>query len=364
MTNNKKKYYNIDNISELNADYNLIYGERSGGKSWQAKHKKGVKKYLKTGRRFILLRRWKDEITNEKVRNYFKDVDVDGLTDGKYNYIDCYLKKIYLANIDENLKVTRGELIGYSMALSQEQNFAGGVYLDVDDIIFEEFIARTPYLKNEPSKLLNLYCTVDRKEGRVKLWLLGNTISKVIPYFEEWGVTQKIKKQKQGEIITTEYDTMLEDGEMVKVKIACEYCEEVGRSSRTIGKHSSMLNTGAFQTDSQPHLPKSYKEYKCLFRIMFQYQSFKFCSEYLKDNSSTDTCWFIYPYEGEIKDYTLVFSDVIKTSKYWQRDIYNPLIDNRNIIELLQTFKESNIFYASDSAGTDFKQVIDFTIRK
>lgn len=359
-----KKYYNIDKITEMNADYNLIYGERSGGKSWQTKHKKGVKKYLKTKRRFILLRRWKDEITNEKVKNYFKDVDIDGLTDGKYNFIDCYMKKIYLANVDENFKVTRGEIIGYAMALSQEQNFAGGVYTDVDDIIFEEFIARTPYLKNEPSKLLNLFCTVDRKEGRVKLWLLGNTISKIIPYFEEWDLTHLIKKQKQGEIISVEHNTMIENGEMITIKIACEFCEEVGRSSRTIGKHSSMLNTGSFQTEPQPLLPKSYNDYDCLFRIIFQYQSFKFCSEYIKDKKNRETCWFIYPYDKVINNKTIVFSDKIKTSKYWQRDIYNPLIENNNLKELFQTFKESNIFYASDSCGTDFKQVIDFSIRK
>ena len=34
------------------------------------------------------------------------------------------------------------------------------------------------------------------------------------------------------------------------------------------------------------------------------------------------------------------------------------------IRDLFKTFKESNIFYSSDLCGTDFKQVIDFEIRK
>lgn len=38
---------------------------------------------------------------------------------------------------------------GYVIALSTEQNYAGASYLDVDDIIFEEFMSRTTYLPNE-----------------------------------------------------------------------------------------------------------------------------------------------------------------------------------------------------------------------
>ena len=59
--------YNLDNIDKENAIINIIYGERSNGKSYQVKHKKAIEKYLKTGKRFILMRRWKEEITTEKI---------------------------------------------------------------------------------------------------------------------------------------------------------------------------------------------------------------------------------------------------------------------------------------------------------
>lgn len=108
---NKQVHYNLDKIDKLNATYNLIYGEKSNGKSYQVKHKKGIKKYLETGRRFILLRRWKEDISNAWVEKYFADVDIEGLTKNKYNTINCYRKAIYLANIDENNKIKRGEKI-------------------------------------------------------------------------------------------------------------------------------------------------------------------------------------------------------------------------------------------------------------
>ena len=60
----------MDEIDKIGANYNLIWGERSNGKSYQVKHKKGVIKYLKTGRRFILMRRWKEEITTEKIATF------------------------------------------------------------------------------------------------------------------------------------------------------------------------------------------------------------------------------------------------------------------------------------------------------
>ena len=77
-----------------------------------------------------------------------------------------------------------------------------------------------------------------------------------------------------------------------------------------------------------------------------------------------DTIWFIRPFYKEFKENIIVFSDVIKVSKYWQRDIYNISIKNEKLRNLFMTFKENKIFYANDMTGTDFKQVIDFQVRR
>ena len=76
MSNKKITHYNLDNIEKEDADFNLIWGEKGNGKSYQIKHRRAVIKYRKTGKRFILLRRWKEEISTEKVEQYFADVDV------------------------------------------------------------------------------------------------------------------------------------------------------------------------------------------------------------------------------------------------------------------------------------------------
>jgi len=86
---------------------------------------------------------------------------------------------------------------GYAVALSTEQNYAGASYLDVEDIIFEEFMSRNVYLANESNKLMNFYATVDRKRLTTRLWLVGNSISRVCPYINDWNLHKIISSQKQ-----------------------------------------------------------------------------------------------------------------------------------------------------------------------
>ena len=367
MSNKKDVHYNLDNIDKEGALFNLIYGERSNGKSYQVKHKKAVVKYINTHRRFILMRRWREEISSEKIEQYFADVDVTELTKGRYNCIIMYKKQLFFATYDfDKCKTVRGEKIGYVVALNTEQNYAGASYLDVDDIIFEEFMSRGAYIGGECDKLINFWSTVDRKRGTTRLWLVGNTISRVCPYINEWGLHKLISNQKQGTIETVELPTGSEDenGNEITVKLAIEHCKSSGKSSMAIGKHKDMINKGSWQSDPQPHLPKSINSYKSTFSFIFMYQDFKFVSSYLYDEEENIYVWFIKPYNDTIRDDSIVISDTVKPSPYWQRDIYNTNFPNKRINDILQTFRESNIFYATDLCGTDFKQVIDFSIRK
>lgn len=386
-----KTRYNIDNINKEGASINIIHGKRSGGKSYQAKHKRAINKYfdgenpryystytdkdkvfetvLKKGTRFMLIRRFKDEISTSNVEEYFNDVDIMKITDNKCDCVVAFRGRIYLGKLDEEtLKPVKHEHIGYYRALSQEQNSAGNSLLDVTDMIMEEFVSRTMYLtEKEPDKLMNLYTTVDRGRGIVKLWLLGNSITRICPYFYKWGLSDLIKNMKKGEIRTKWLPTgeIDENGVPIEVKLAIEYTGNIAGSNFAIGDNADMINKGDWQTDPQPHLPKSKKSYDIEFRIGFLFNTYKFIGELLIDKENYELVWFIYPYEKEFSDDIIIISNVIKTSPLWQRDIYDITLNNKRIHDLLRdTFHESMIFYSSDLAGTDFKQVIDFTIRK
>ena len=220
-------------------------------------------------------------------------------------------------------------------------------------------MSRSTYLPNESNKLMNFYATVDRKRLSTRLWLVGNTISRVCPYINDWDLHKIISEQKQGTIVTKTIKTESED-----IKIAIEYCASTGVSSGTIGTNAKMINTGAWETSPQPHLPKSVNDYNFLYRFGFDYQGFKFLCDYLEDKVSHDDLFFIYPKFTDFDLKTIVFSDKIKTDRYYQRDIYNISIANNRLKNLFSKFRENKIFYASDLCGTDFKQVIDFIIRR
>ena len=355
----KQIHYNIDNIDKENANFNIIFGEKSNGKSYQVKHKKAVEHYIETGNRFILLRRWREDISTLWIEQYFSDVDVTKITNGRYNCITAYRKALYFSNYDvETGKTQRFEKIGYVMALSTEQHMSSASFLDVDIIIYEEFMERGSYITREPDRLMIFYSTVDRKRGTTKLYMVGNSITKVCPYIREWDLEPIFKSIEQGEIKTKTIQN-----EENSVKIAIEFCKSSGGKTMAIGNAKNMIDKGAWQTEPQPKLPETYKNYKCLYRFGFLFKGFKFLCELLQDRNY-NLCWFIRPFYKDFKDDLIVISDIIKTSPYWQRDIYNLSIKNDKLKNLLGTFKENKIFYSDDLCGTDFKQVIDFMIRK
>lgn len=358
----KDLHYNIDRLMCEDAQISISYGERSNGKSYQLKHKVMLTPSVLEGdERFMLIRRSKNEITTEKIERYFNDCDIERLTDGKYNCISVWRRELFLSVYDsKKAKMTRYKKIGYVVPLEDEQYYAGASFLDVPNMIFEEFMSRKTYLPQEPSKLMNLYCTVDRKRGSTKLWLCGNTISRVCPYLTDWELMDLMRSQKQGDIKTKLFDV----GENQFVKLAVEYCESTGRTSYVIGAHSDMMTSGVWQSDPQPHLPKSLKCYSVVFSCVFRYKQFTFLARYLTDNETGEGVWFICDKYNRIQPGTFIFSDEITPDRHSFRDPYHVHTRNESVLRILDTFTEDRIFYSTDLCGTDFKQSIDFIIKR
>ena len=354
----QKTYYDITNLKNENATYNILFGKRSNGKSYQIK-KMVLEEYFNNGNKFIYLRRTPNEIKRELVVNYFDDFDIKKWTNNKYNCITVRSNEFYLANIGDDFKIKLGESIGYIWTLLHEENYKSGSYLDVTNIIFEEFMTNRLYLAKEPTKLESLYSTVDRNRNIVKIWLIGNSISRINPYLDGWNIKDIFTKIKIGEIKSKFVKTQSKDKNLSMRKIAVEYCKNQGGESGTIS--SNMIDSGDFEVDIQPLLPYSRKLYTLIFRFVFQYKNYKFICEYL--NLNRDNIFFIYPKYDKIKENTIVISDEVKQSRYYGRNIYTYECNNKKILDIFSQFKESNIFYCNNMCGTEFKQLIDFTIK-
>ena len=201
MANKRKNYVSADKIKKIDCDYLLLLGERANGKSYASKSLILSECYRRNTVEFIYLRRFDLDIKDSVAVNYFADMPIYEITNGEYTCVDVFRKDIYFANVDENTgKVVRGRKIGHCHALSGAEHYKSLAFPKVEFIIFEEFISVDGhYLFNEPDKLQHYVSTIFRhKKGKV--YLIGNTISRICPYYREWGLEKGLRSQKQGEV--------------------------------------------------------------------------------------------------------------------------------------------------------------------
>lgn len=189
-------WYSYDKVLSYNALLNFIIGERGVGKSYGIK-KHVVKHFLKTGRKFIYLRRFETELNKTlKGNEFFKDIETDSELI-KYKF-----------NVSGHKLMCDGKQCGYAIPLSKASIYKSVPFPDVDYIIYDEFLITTNtyhYLQDEPMQLLDFIETVARLRDNIRVFLLGNNISIVNPYFDYFNITlpynSDIKTFKKGTIL-------------------------------------------------------------------------------------------------------------------------------------------------------------------
>lgn len=353
----KQKYYTLTNILNKQAQYNIILGERSNGKSYAVKHYCIKQAWDDDNAKFIYLRRQAEEIRQSIAEAYFSDVDISTISNGKCDCITVYRGEIYACKMDEvTLKPNKIKLLGYVRALVKASQYKSGSYLDVKNIIYEEFIIESSarYLHDEPNLLMSFVSTVARRNN-ISIWMVGNTISRICPYFTEWELNN-IPHQKQGTIDIYEQhtDQLDEDGNEIVVKIAVENAENSGNNSKMFfGAKSKMITGGVWQTEAQPHLPKPLEDYQILYTCVVIGGGFKFLLRFLSDGSNF--FWYVEPKTTEIKPNTRIISNEFNPSPYHTRGFIGVTPAETQIFKYIAQRK---ICYASNLCGADFKAVL------
>lgn len=350
----KQVYYSSAKINSLDCEYNIIIGERSNGKSYAKKTDSLSDAYEDTTgqSKLIYLRRWDLELKSNMVEQYFSDTNVKLITHGEYDCIVCASKTIYFAKLDENEKPVKGRVAGYARALTMDEHYKSGSYLDVKNIIYEEFISNQSYLPKEPYRLQQFVSTVARR-GRIKVWLIGNTISRICPYYTEWEL-RNIPRQKQGTIDIYEHltDQIDDKGEQITIRIAVEYAANSGNNGKMFfGKPSKMINSGAWQSEEKPHLPKRVELYTQMHEIVVEWVGFKFYCRFLMDDNGA-CCWYVEPKTTAIKPDTRLITDRILIDTLATNGFY-PLSKNEALA--FSYIKQGKIFYSDNLTGGDFE---------
>lgn len=176
---NSQKFYNGDKLLSRDKLFNFVIGARSAGKTYFYK-RLCVRRFLKTGKQFVWVRRYKSEMNKAKTE-FFSDIS--NLFENK---IEVKGNKVY---IDD-------KVAGHFITLSISSSFKSVPFPLVTTIVFDEFIidkSTFRYLRDEVSVFLELYSTIARPAARpdcndVKCIFIGNAISFVNPYFLYFGI--------------------------------------------------------------------------------------------------------------------------------------------------------------------------------
>ena len=345
--NKHPKYLSKKKVKGIKCDYLLLLGERSNGKSYCVKSI-CVEEAIQNHRMFIYLKRYDLEVKDSLCVSYFADLPVQEMTKGEYSCIDVFRKGIYLANIDEETgKVKRGQKIGICHALSGAEHYKSLQFPEVDNIIYEEIVSQNgQYLYNEPDALQQYVSTIFRNNRKGKVYLVGNTISRICPYYSAWELN--VARMKQGAI---EHYVQPEGTD-----IAVFLTESLNVNTGMFFGHAAKnITKGAYAMDPQPGLPDDIRNYKVLYRVVLQHDNIMFLMSLLQHNESNDVTWYICPKTTKIEKDTRVISTQFSTNPYYTRLIEGINSKEQDIFKMLLS---GRVCFSDDLTGTEFYNLL------
>lgn len=344
-----RQYYDITNLKSTNAEWYMLLGQRANGKSYQVK-KTCIEEAYK-GNKFIYLRRWKADLKEAYVSSYFDDMPVSKLTENKYQSIKARAGRIYLIGT-KKVKGKETEIkteIGRYCALNEAERYKSQTFINYGNIIYEEFITDELYLNDEPRILQQFVSTIFRLD-KGHVYLVGNTLTRVCPYFHEWCL-EGVLKQKQGTIDVYHYHT--EDD--ITIDIAVEYCSNTNnKNTMFFGQSAKQIISGEWDVKEVPKLPRMQYEYEVAYEIMIEYQSFKFVLQLLIEPKNGGAICYVYPYTKDRKIYRKItneFSDLPNITNRLDRE-KRPELMIRKCLEM------EKVCYSDNLTGSDFKKVL------
>lgn len=357
----KELYYTLDAILKYNADYNVIYGERSNGKT-TAVLKYGLKDHIDSGyeNQIAIVRRWEEDFKGKNGQQMFDGIVALGWikewTGGKYNSVYYYSQRWYLCNYDDKgNKIAQEEFpFAYGFSITSEEHYKSTSYPNIKTILFDEFITRSYYIPDEFVKFQNLLSTIIRLRTDVKIFMCGNTINKFCPYFNEMGL-KGIKNQQKGTIDLYTYG----DSDLL---VAVEYSDfpakrkESNKYFAFDNPKLKMITHGGWEIDIYPHLPQKYTPKDVIYKFYIVFDE-----EILEGNviSISDTSFlYIHRKTTPIKEDNtqLVYQQSPDYRRNYRTSIYKPWgkIDTY-IATLVQRQK---IFFQDNEIGEIFNNYV------
>lgn len=346
----KTDYYSLRNILLKNALYNVIFGERSNGKSYSV-YEYAIKNFAEQGKQLAIVRRYDTDFIGKRGATMFDGINknqvVKKYTNGEWTHIYYYGARWYFCRYENDKRITNDTPFAYGFALTGMEHDKSTSYPDITTVLFDEFLSRTGYLNDEFVIFMNVLSTIIRDRTDVKIFMLGNTVNKYCPYFAEMGL-KHIAEMERGDIDLYRY------GESA-LTVAVEYTptNKKGKASDIYfafdNPKLSMITGGAWEIDIYPHCPVKYLPSEILFTYFIEFDEHFLQCEIVQHEDLLFT--FIHPKTGEIKypERDLVFTPNFSPRPNYRRKITKPTTAIEKKIAYF--YMIDKVFYADNETG-------------
>lgn len=244
-----KDFYNPKKLLDLNGDINIIWGQRSNGKTYSYL-KYALENYKKSKRTFVYVRRWAEDIVVKNMEKLMSPLPIEKIF-GEGTSVRFFRGAFWLhyAEADKD-----PECMGWAIALNQVAHTKSQTFANAQVIILDEFLQLKTerVLKDEFDAWEQTLSTVLRTTQDAKIFIIGNSIGKYSPYFSPYGVDPNAIKQGEIKEIILENDY----GEPTKVCAEwCVYNPKIGKRTSKYVRGSKMAKTGEWEIQDVANIP-------------------------------------------------------------------------------------------------------------
>lgn len=359
-TEEHAEYYNLEEIKKHKCLYNVIFGKRSNGKTYSVL-KEILVNYVKTGKQGAYLRRYREDFVGKRGDQLFQSLVSNGvvkeITGGVWDRVKYNSSRWYLAREEDGRVVSDQTPFCFGFSLSQMEHDKSTSFPDITTIVFDEFISRVGYLNGEFVIFMNVLSTIIRNRDDVIIYMLGNTVNKYCPYFQEMGLGH-VENMEEGKIDIYSYGSS-------KLRVAVERTRNHNIEGRKSDKYFAfdnpsleMITGGAWELDLYPHLPREYGSENVIFKYFISFNDQLLQAEVLV----FDDCSFTYIHRktGDIKypDKDLIFETEYDPRPNHVRNIKRTA--NKVARKLGVYFQDSRVFYQDNDVGEIVRNYLQF----
>lgn len=355
------KFYDIRHLftEYPDAKYYLAIGERSAGKTYSALDYCIEK--AKDGEQFAYVRRFNEDIRPKNLSSLFDAHVANGrisdLFQDKYSSLEYTGAKFYLVKRDENGKKdpdTEPLLIGRAFDLNGMEHYKSIAFPEITTVIFDEFLSRQGYLPNEFILFQNCLSTIIRYRDNVRIVMLGNTVNKYCPYFEEMGLTH-VMDQAQGSVDVYRYGSS-------GLEVVVEYTES---STKQGGKKSDvyfafdnpelkMITDGSWEIGIYPHLPIDEIKPKDIAAQFFIKFNKEVLHGYVVSANNEAPFVFLHRKTTDVrKPNDIVYTSIPDSNPYHRFGLLNQTDPLSKFIR--RCILEGRVFFATNEVGETFR---------